>query len=1230
MPIGIDMNNYDISMGTGQIRMSGGGNMTMSSSSVTNQGIYYDISGWTTTTVPSNTWFGMTYGNGIYVTTAISTTQAGQFAHSTNGITWTAINGPTPVSAGTYSGRSVTYGPDSSGVNWFVATGQGNVAANAGAYSSTGSGTWTIMALPDSGIYRTVVNGKGRFVAISFTSATGGTRIIYSSYPSVPGSWSKATFDGSSNAWWGLAYGNDRFVAVGTTAGTSNQAAYSTDGINWTRSSSTVDSTWQSLTYGNGLFVAASAVEGLIMTSPDGITWTSRTSPTSFAITALSFANGIFIGIIRGATGNSNSIISQDGITWSLRATSIIDVSGFGIAFGTPSGTNGRFVANTPENSGTIPFNRFMYADSIVTNISSNLAKNNVFLGNDISMTDGLPAGYNWMTQNQNINGLRGICYGVPTTGPYAGKGLFVAVSENFSPYSNVRTSVDGINWVAQTTDASANQPWVSVCFGNGLFVAVSFNTATNNIMTSSDGVIWTVRTIPSLAVLQDVTFANNLFVAVANNGTRRVFISLNGINWNTIGSTVPDTLPSRSITYGNGRFVAVGDSGTYMYSTDASSNWITGTLTTNLWISIVYGNGLFVATSLTGTGNRVMTSPDGITWTIRTSAADNNWFGLTYGNGLFVATSITGTGNRIMISQDGINWTCRNVPNYQYATIAYGVVSSGIYAGQGIFVSPSFNSSNCIISVPGAQNNIAIGNNTTVDGLNSVAIGYGAKCTASNQVVIGSSGTSTFVLNSNGTVGIGTSNPQYTLDVAGSARIMENIQMGTGSTSYRRFTMGGGNSFGYLYGAFNQLGDGIHIGYNAYNDNASWKLHATGFGSGTSRISMGYGYIGLYTAPEGSDPPNNLGLYQNSSGKVGIGTTAPAATLDVNGTFGFAPNTITRLYSYPTPQYDANWNYYASSIGNTRWNGTSWTSNSDGIDYGCCAIVYGWRNIYFCANFKAGISSSTLTNAEMIASTRMTILPSGHVGIGTSSPTATLHVHRPGVNTVYTEQSILNVNGGDYSNGDESRTVYSAGITLKASDLIWFDGAIRVPGAKIYIGGGYSVNGQEGYNGPIEFSTAGGVRMRINEGGSVTIGGALSKGSGTFDIKHPIKEGYRLVHSFTESPRCDLIYRGKKQLINGQIIINIDKECVEDIDCAMTEGTFEALCANPTVYLQNNETFDKVIGKIVGNKLTILCENKTADCVIDWMVVAERKDELIKEWDKTNDNGYLKTEYKS
>jgi hypothetical protein len=65
----------------------------------------------------------------------------------------------------------------------------------------------------------------------------------------------------------------------------------------------------------------------------------------------------------------------------------------------------------------------------------------------------------------------------------------------------------------------------------------------------------------------------------------------------------------------------------------------------------VTYGGGLFVAVAPTGTGNRVMTSTDGSTWTLRSSAADNSWLGVTYGGGLFVAVAYSGTGNRVMTS---------------------------------------------------------------------------------------------------------------------------------------------------------------------------------------------------------------------------------------------------------------------------------------------------------------------------------------------------------------------------------------------------------------------------------------------------------------------------------------------------------------------------------------------------------------------------------------------------
>ena len=150
---------------------------------------------------------------------------------------------------------------------------------------------------------------------------------------------------------------------------------------------------------------------------------------------------------------------------------------------------------------------------------------------------------------------------------------------------------------------------------------------------------------------------------------------------------------------------------------------------------------------------------------------------------------------------------------------------------------------------------------------------------------------------------------------------------------------------------------------------------------------------------------------------------------------------------------------------------------------------------------------------------------------------------------------------------------------------------------------------------------------------GNVTVTGSMSKASGTFDIQHPLhmdNSNQRLVHSFIEGPRCDLIYRGMATLSNGIATVNIDSDSVASPDCAMEQGTFVALCTNPQMFLQNTTTFDRVIGSIEGNTLTISCENSSSSAPISWMVVAERHDPYIKLWERTNEDGYLVTEYTS
>jgi hypothetical protein len=136
---------------------------------------------------------------------------------------------------------------------------------------------------------------------------------------------------------------------------------------------------------------------------------------------------------------------------------------------------------------------------------------------------------------------------------------------------------------------------------------------------------------------------------------------------------------------------------------------------------------------------------------------------------------------------------------------------------------------------------------------------------------------------------------------------------------------------------------------------------------------------------------------------------------------------------------------------------------------------------------------------------------------------------------------------------------------------------------------------------------------------GALSCTGALSKGSGSFRIEHPLPEKsatHQLVHSFIEGPQADLIYRGKVVLVEGKAFVNIDAAAT------MTEGTFEVLCREVQCFTTNESGWTAVRGKVTGNILTI--EAKDADCSdeISWMVIGERQDPHMMETDWTDDNG--------
>jgi hypothetical protein len=279
-----------------------------------------------------------------------------------------------------------------------------------------------------------------------------------------------------------------------------------------------------------------------------------------------------------------------------------------------------------------------------------------------------------------------GLAYSNPSQ-PYQwqtaifGNGKYVASTAGSYPNTKVAYTTDGINWTASGT-MPINASYTCGAYGGGVYVFLS-NQGGANMITSTDAVNWTSRTLSGVS-WDFMKYANGLFIATGGN-SQTIGKSTDGTSW----STATYSKVRSKAEYGNGMWIQLGPAvnaspnwgkAYYYTSTDNAANWTErigpyqadrlGYESPAGFNGVIYGGGTWVMFS---DAYSSAYSTDGINWTTFMLPANGGWSRGTYSNGLFVI--VGNSTNRVVTSPDGITWTTRSVPSITHSV--YSVVGS-------------------------------------------------------------------------------------------------------------------------------------------------------------------------------------------------------------------------------------------------------------------------------------------------------------------------------------------------------------------------------------------------------------------------------------------------------------------------------------------------------------------------------------------------------------------------
>jgi len=253
------------------------------------------------------------------------------------------------------------------------------------------------------------------------------------------------------------------------------------------------------------------------------------------------------------------------------------------------------------------------------------------------------------------------------------------------------------LNWTAPASDpsyASASGYAVYRRPNSGAFVKIG--TVAAGVLTYTDTApvlgttyqyyvtpLWPSASIAQSNQISLLILPPAMFIVTATNSatsTANYLYSSDGVNW-TLG-TFPSAAQWAGSAYSPslGRWVVLrglANSTVCVTSDDGGVTWTNRTCQSGNWFAVAWSPtlSLFAAVSVDSPG-LIQTSPDGVTWTSRTSPATGTLQEIIWSSrlGLFIAGSSTFGSAPVTTSPDGINWTNRTFAGsrtYSAATLA-------------------------------------------------------------------------------------------------------------------------------------------------------------------------------------------------------------------------------------------------------------------------------------------------------------------------------------------------------------------------------------------------------------------------------------------------------------------------------------------------------------------------------------------------------------------------------